>query len=215
MRDNPARQQLWQPRLLIRGDAGPTALAKKVDQWPSLGEQRPQPQEKLISSAQIGVHNMESSNAGLGDHPFLRSLPSSYLRIMAECAEPREYSAGSVIFREGDIADRFFLIQCGKVSLEAHVPPRGELAVQNLGADDVLGWSWLFPPFVWHFQARAIEPTRVVSFNGAHLLIACERNHEFGYDLMKRLAQVLIRRLQATQGHLIKLHAGRASGELR
>jgi len=64
-------------------------------------------------------------------------------------------------------------------------------------------------PYVWHFQATVIEPTKALTFDGAHLLIACERDHEFGYDLMKRLAQVLIRRLQATQQQFVALHASR------
>lgn len=142
----------------------------------------------------------------LSEHPFLRSLAPAYLNILAECAEVREFPDGDVIFREGDIADRFYLIEQGKVALEMHVPPRGQLTVQELGPHDVLGWSWLFPPYVCHFQARVLEPTKTLSFNGAHLLIACERDHEFGYDLMKRLAQVLIRRLQATQRQFVAFH---------
>jgi len=141
-------------------------------------------------------------------HPFLSSLSPAHLAVLAECAAPREFAAGEIIFREGEVADRFYLIQEGKVALESHVPPKGRLVVQDLGRDDVLGWSWLSPPYVWHFQARALERTRAITFNGAHLLVACERNHEFGYDLMKRLAQVLIRRLQVTQRHLVKLHQG-------
>jgi CRP-like cAMP-binding protein len=148
---------------------------------------------------------MESLKPAL-THPFLSSLSPAYLAVLAECAEHRQFAAEEIIFREGEVADRFYLIQEGKVALESHVPPKGRLIVQDLGRDDVLGWSWLFPPYVWHFQARAVERTRAITFNGAHLLVACERNHEFGYDLMKRLAQVLIRRLQATQQHLVKLH---------
>lgn len=149
---------------------------------------------------------MESLKPTVNDHPFLRSLSPAYLEILTECAEEKTFTEGEVIFREGDIADRFYLIQEGKVALESRLSPQVGLAVQDLGAHDVLGWSWLFPPYVWHFQARAMQPTRTISFNGAHLLIACERNHEFGYDLMKRLTQVLIRRLQAAQKQLVKLH---------
>jgi CRP/FNR family transcriptional regulator, cyclic AMP receptor protein len=150
---------------------------------------------------------METLKPHLSAHPFLRSLSPEYLEVLNACAEQREFSAGEVIFREGDIADRFYLIESGKVTLESQVSPQGYLAVQELGANDVLGWSWLFPPYVWHFQARAVELTETVAFNGAHLLVTCERNHEFGYDLMKRLAQILIRRLQATQKQFVKLHA--------
>lgn len=150
---------------------------------------------------------MPSVKPSISAHPFLRSLSPEYVEILTGCAQDQAFPAGEVIFREGDIADRFYLILEGRIALESHVPPSGHLTVQNLGPDDVLGWSWLFPPYVWHFQARALEPTRVVVFNGAHLLVACERNHEFGYDLMKRLSQVLIRRLQAAQTQFVNLHS--------
>ena len=155
---------------------------------------------------------METLKPIISAHPFLRSLPPAYLEILMGCAEERQFRPGEIVFREGEVADRLFLIGRGKIGLESHVSARGYLSVQELGAGDVLGWSWLFPPYLWHFQARAVESTEMIGFNGAHLLLACERNHEFGYDLMKRLAQVLIRRLQATQKQLVKLHALRAQG---
>src|SRR5678815_2436816 len=96
-------------------------------------------------------------------------------------------------------------IESGKIVLETHEPANGPTLVQTLGAGDALGWSWLFPPFIWHFQARAIEPARVFILSGAHLLVTAERNHDFGYELMKRVAQVVIRRLQATRKQLLAL----------
>jgi CRP/FNR family transcriptional regulator, cyclic AMP receptor protein len=151
---------------------------------------------------------MESLKPIHSEHPFLRSLSSGHKALLMECAEVREFAAGQIIFREGEVADRLYLLETGRVALEAHLAPQNQLSVQELGAEDVLGWSWLFPPYVWHFQARALEPTRATSFNGAHLLVTCERNHEFGYELVKRLAQVLIRRLQVTQKRLVQLHHG-------
>lgn len=141
------------------------------------------------------------------EHPFLRSFSREYVEILCDCAQEKQFEAGELIFREGDIADRFYLILSGKVVLATELPSHGHLTVQQLGPDDVLGWSWLFPPYVWHFQASTLETTRTICFNGAHLLILCERNHEFGYDLMKRLAQVLIQRLQATQKQLANLQS--------
>jgi CRP/FNR family cyclic AMP-dependent transcriptional regulator len=89
------------------------------------------------------------------------------------------------------------------VAVESHEPGAADRLVQLLEAGDALGWSWLFPPYEWHFQARAVEPTRAVVFNAAHLLVACEKDHDLGYDLMKRMAQVVIRRLQATRRQLL------------
>jgi CRP-like cAMP-binding protein len=149
---------------------------------------------------------VETLKSAFSEHPFLRGLSPAFQAILAECALEKEFHQGEIIFREGDIADRLFLIEEGRVILEAPMPPHGPLAVQELGPDEVLGWSWLFPPYVWHFQARALEATRAITFNGAHLLISCERDHELGYELMKRLAQILIRRLQATRKQLLRLH---------
>lgn len=149
---------------------------------------------------------MHNTKPIISEHSFLRSLPPAYLSILTDCAQSREFAAGEIIFREGEIADRLYLVEKGRIVLESHSTPSACLVVQELVADDVLGWSWLFPPYVWHFQARAVEPTRAIAFNGAHLLVACERNHEFGFDLMKRLAQVLIQRLQATRKQLVRLH---------
>ena len=130
---------------------------------------------------------------------------SDLLAVLAEGAKAAAFKAGDVLFREGEPANQFFLIQSGKIALETHEPANGTMLVQTLGAGDVLGWSWLFPPFVWHFQARAIEPASVIILSGAHLLATAERRHDFGYELMKRVAQVVIRRLQTTRKQLLAL----------
>jgi CRP-like cAMP-binding protein len=150
--------------------------------------------------------HMQTPKPIVSEHPLLRSLSTAHLGALAECAEAREFREGEVIFLEGDIADRFYLIESGKVVLETHTGPRGTLAVQELGAGDVLGWSWLFPPHAWRFQARALERAVTWVISGRRMVAACERDHEFGYDVMKRLAQALIRRLQATQKELVVQH---------
>lgn len=136
-------------------------------------------------------------------HPFFSGMEPAHLHIVAEGAREATFKAGDVLFREGEPASLFSLIRKGKVVLEAHDPIDGTVSVQQLHVGDVLGWSWLFPPFVWHFQARAVEPTEVLVLNGAHLLIAAERDSQFGYELMKRVAQVVIQRLQATRKQLL------------
>jgi CRP-like cAMP-binding protein len=137
-------------------------------------------------------------------HGFFRGMKPEHLAVLADCASEVKFKAGEVLFREGEPANKFYLIRGGKLALEAHEPANGTTLVQTLGAGEVLGWSWLFPPFVWHFQARAAEPTEAVSLSGAHLLNVAERDHEFGYELMKRVAQVVIHRLQATRKQLLE-----------
>ena len=146
---------------------------------------------------------MNSLSEAITKHAFFHGMKPEHLAMLTNGAKATEFKAGGVLFRQGEPASQFYLIESGKIALEAHEPADGTMLVQTLGAGEVLGWSWLFPPFVWHFQARAIEPTNVIILSGAHLLIAAERYHDFGYELMKRVAQVVIHRLQATRKQLL------------
>ena len=145
------------------------------------------------------------------DHPFLMDFTPEHLQILSECAREIIIEPGQVIFREGEIADKFYLLQRGEVILESRLPHHEDVPIMTLGGGDVLGWSWLLPPFTWHFQARAITRTEAIVLNGSHLVIACDRNHEFGYELMRRLAQVVLKRLQATRKKLLEKTAAASS----
>jgi CRP-like cAMP-binding protein len=152
---------------------------------------------------------MNALSAAITQHAFFHGMKPGHLAILTEGAKAVSFKAGEVLFREGNPANQFYLIEQGAIALETHQPANTTTLVQTLGPGDVLGWSWLFPPFVWHFQARAVEPAGVIALNGAHLLVAAERDPDFGYELMKRVAQIVIRRLQATRQQLLALQ-GRA-----
>ena len=137
-------------------------------------------------------------------HPFFREMKPEHLDLIAGCATEATFDPEAILFREGEPADRFYLIETGRIALEAHEAADRTARVQELGAGDVLGWSWLFPPFVWHFGSRALAPTSVIVVNGARLLIACHENHDLGYDIMKRVAQIVIQRLQASRKRLLE-----------
>ena len=139
----------------------------------------------------------------ISEHPFLKDLSAAHLKVLAESAMLKEFKEGELIFREGDIANRFYLIRTGKVALEFSEKDGEAVLIQNVGAGDVLGWSWLFPPFYWHFDARAVEPTNAIFFYGTRLREQCEEDKELGYELMKRMAKVMIDRLQATRKELL------------
>ena len=145
---------------------------------------------------------MKTLTDAITRHAFFRGMKPEHLAILAEGAKKNEFQAGDVIFLEGQPASQFYLVESGKIALETHEAPDDTTLVQALGPGDVLGWSWLFPPFAWHFHAWAVEPTNVIVLNGAHLLVAAERDHDFGYELMKRVAQIVIHRLQATRKQL-------------
>lgn len=137
-------------------------------------------------------------------HPFFHGLKASHLALLTRGATELRFDKDQVLFTQGQPANRFYLIQEGIVALEAHDPCGCTALVQVLGSGEVIGWSWLFQPFTWNLTARAIEPVRVIALDGAHLLACAEENHDFGYELMKRVAQVLIHRLQATRHRLVE-----------
>jgi CRP-like cAMP-binding protein len=146
---------------------------------------------------------MTSLQTLIANHPFFTGFDSKHLAALSKGAKEIRFGTGELIFRQGDAAYQFYLIQDGKIAVESHQGEEGDVAVQTLDGGDVLGWSWLFPPFQWHFQARALQPTRAIFLDGAHLLVTCEENPEFGYELLKRVAQVVIKRLQATRQCLV------------
>jgi CRP/FNR family cyclic AMP-dependent transcriptional regulator len=147
----------------------------------------------------------EALSTIIAGHRLFKDLAPRYLALLAEVAMFKEFPAGEVIFREGDPANRFYLILEGEVALESAPPDRPAVILQTIGRDDVLGWSWLFPPYYWHFDARATVPTKAIFFYGTWLRENCERDRDFGYEMMKRMSAIMIERLQATRRKLAEL----------
>lgn len=152
---------------------------------------------------------MPALDTVLAKHPFLRNLDKQYLEVLTGCASNVSFRAGELIFREGDEANRFYLIREGKVALEVHAAGVGVITIQTLDNGDVLGWSWLVPPYRWHFDARVIEPTRAIALDGECLRRKCEEDHDLGYELLKRFAEIITQRLQATRLQLLDIYARR------
>ncbi|MGZ8921002.1 MAG: Crp/Fnr family transcriptional regulator [Limisphaerales bacterium] len=136
-------------------------------------------------------------------HPFLAGMKPGHLRVLAENAMLVQYETGETVFRRGEPANRFYLIESGKVSLELFRENQATVAIQTIGPGEVLGWSWLFEPYYWQFDARAIDPTTAIFFYATRLREQCEQDHDLGYELMKRMAAVVINRLQATRNQLL------------
>ena len=135
----------------------------------------------------------------IAQQPFFKGLAPQQLQLLADSAMRMHFEAGQSIFEEASPANRFYLILEGAVALESEVKDRGRITIQTLGPGDDLGWSWLFPPFYVHLSARALEPTNTIFFYGTRLLDKCEKDHELGYQLMTRIAEVATRCLKATQ----------------
>jgi CRP/FNR family cyclic AMP-dependent transcriptional regulator len=138
-------------------------------------------------------------------HRFVAGMKPEHLKRLVDAAMFKHFERDEVVFREGDPANRFYLICHGKIALESRRNDESAPLVQFLGEDDVLGWSWLFPPYYWHYDARAVEPTSAIFFYGTRLREQCEHDAVFGYDLMKRVAAIAIKRLQSVRLELLRL----------
>ncbi len=153
---------------------------------------------------------METLQPILAAHPFFKDLKPEHLQVLVGCASNARFDAGQYIFKEGEEAKTFYLIRHGKVALEMDVPARGAVTVQTIAEGDVLGWGWLFPPYRWHFDARATELTRAIALDGECLRDKCEEDSALGYELVKRFAQIIERRLQATRLQLMDVYGNAA-----
>jgi CRP-like cAMP-binding protein len=142
----------------------------------------------------------------LAAQPFLKGFSQSQLEVLANNAMLVEFPAGKMIFSEGLAANRFYILLEGEVALEITAKKKGAQPdlIQTMKAGDVLGWSWLFPPYQWNFDARAVKPTKAIIFFATTLRELCESDHALGYEWMKRVTKVVIKRLQATRLQLLK-----------
>ena len=142
----------------------------------------------------------------LEEHPFFKGLLPEYLETIAGCGKNVVFNEGEVIVKEGDPADHFYVIRHGLVSLRAHSPGQPTVTIQTLQEGDILGWSWLFPPWQWHFGARAESLVRMIEIDAKCLRQKCENNPAMGYELAKRFAQVMVERLTWTRMQMMKLY---------
>ena len=165
---------------------------------------------------QIRTHpetHLEPLSTRVGLHPFLAGMKPTQLTLLTDCAVARRFSAKQTILHEGEFANGFYLIETGKVALESEVSFGESIPIQILGPGDLLGWSWMFPPYVWQFTARAIEPCTALFYYAAILREYCEKDHSLGYELLKRISAVMVTRLQAAHDQMLSLHSNRRAGE--
>jgi len=152
---------------------------------------------------------MEGLERIVREHPFFSGLEDSFLKLVCGCTKNVRFEAGQYLFHEGEPADQFYLIRHGRVALEIGAPGRA-LTFQSLGAGEIVGVSWLVPPYRWSYDAKALELARALSINAACLREKCEADHDLGYELMKRFMPVLIQRLQATRLQILDVYGAHA-----
>jgi CRP-like cAMP-binding protein len=142
----------------------------------------------------------------VADHPLLAGLPGDAVATVAGCARNVAFSPGVLLLAEGDPADTLYLVRRGRVAIEVHSPGRGQIVIETVGPGAVVGWSWLVSPYRWHFDARAVDSVGAIAVDGACLRQKAEADPALGYALMKRVAAILLERLQMTRVRVLDLY---------
>ena len=146
---------------------------------------------------------IEVNATALATHPFLHGMSPDHLGTLAGAACDVSFPARHRLFEDGGYATRFWLIRSGHVSLDLHVPGEGPVIIESIGMGELLGLSWLFPPYKWAFGAVAATSVEAFEFDAPLVRECCAADSELGYELNQRVARVLAKRLQATRIRLI------------
>lgn len=146
---------------------------------------------------------MNDMKERLAQHPFLKDLKTTYLELLAECAATAQFKKGGHVFRQGENADRLYLIEEGKVGIRLEMPSHDPITIMTLGAGGVAGWSCLFPPSQWQFAGWGMEDTAFITLDATCVLAKCKADYELGYELMRRCSQIMADRLMATRLQLL------------
>jgi len=149
------------------------------------------------------IHSLESV---IKEHPFFAGMPERHLEFITGCAKNVQFTEGQVIFREGDSAHEFYFLREGLVAVELLIPHRGATTIQTVGEGEILGWSWVSPPYQWHFGARALQRTRALAFDAQCFRNKCEEDHDLGYEVLSRFVSVISARLDATRLQLLDIY---------
>ena len=149
---------------------------------------------------------METLERILAQHPFFAGFSAEHSRLVSGCARNHRFAAGQYLFHEGDAANEFYLVRHGQVALEIAAPGQAPIIFSMLGDGDIVGASWLIPPYRWMSDARAVETTLALGIDAACLRAKCEADHDLGYDMMKRFLPVLVKRLHATRLQILDVY---------
>lgn len=135
----------------------------------------------------------------LSAHEFFSEFSDDILKFLSECTNTLEIKKGDILFRQGEKANKFYVIRDGRISIQMPAIMGPTLEIQTLGKDQVLGWSWLISPYQWSFQTKAEENSELLQFDGTAILARCEQEPKFGYELLKKFAGLMSVRLDAAR----------------
>jgi CRP/FNR family cyclic AMP-dependent transcriptional regulator len=149
---------------------------------------------------------VKTLDAVIAESPVFAGLTQEQLEFIAGCAQNVHFEAGQTIAKRGDAADAFYLIRVGEVALDIDIPNKKSMRIDTVEAGQVLGWSWLIPPYQWNYDVTANELVRAVSFDGACIRGKCASDTELGFALLMRFSQVIVGRLQACRLRLLDIY---------
>ncbi|MFT5657516.1 MAG: CRP/FNR family cyclic AMP-dependent transcriptional regulator [Gammaproteobacteria bacterium] len=141
----------------------------------------------------------QSVEGYLSTQLFFTGIDAGFLKFLVNSSSELKIQKGDVLFRQGELADKFYFLRNGRMSIQIPAIMGPSLEIQELGGNQVLGWSWLIPPYSWNFQARAMEDTNLIEFDGSKILAHCEQDPKFGYELFKIFAALMSERLDAAR----------------
>jgi len=149
---------------------------------------------------------MEGLERIIREHPFFVGLEGRFLKLICGCAKNVRFEASHYLFHEGEAANEFYLLRHGRVALEITAPGRSPTTFQTLSQGEVVGLSWLIPPYLWAYSAKALEEVRAIAIDGSCLRNKCEADHDLGYEMMKRVVPVLVQRLHGTRLQILDVY---------
>jgi CRP/FNR family transcriptional regulator, cyclic AMP receptor protein len=143
--------------------------------------------------------NNQSIDTYLTSHEFFTGFNEVDLKFLCDCSSLEQIEQGQMLFRQGEQADKFYVVRTGRISIQMPAIMGPNIEMQSLGSDQILGWSWLISPFKWSFQALAEETSELIRFDGTAILARCEQNPKFGYEMLKKFAGLMSIRLDAAR----------------
>ena len=149
---------------------------------------------------------MQTIEQLLAEAKAFNGMSEEHLELIAGCAQNVTFEDGAYLMREGDAADSFYVVRLGRVALEIFVPQRGAVTLETVEGGDLVGWSWLVPPYRVHIDARAVGSVHVVVFDATCLRGKADEDPELGYELMRRFIPVIVERLQATRVRMLDVY---------
>ncbi|MFZ0170805.1 MAG: cyclic nucleotide-binding domain-containing protein [Acidimicrobiales bacterium] len=141
----------------------------------------------------------------LAAHRFFQELPDELRRRLSECATNVVFEAGATLCTEGTPARSFFALRAGRVNVGVHVPSKGLVVLETLQTGDIMGWSWVLPPYRWHFDAVAVEHVRAIELHADCILPYLGEEPAAGFRLMTAVATIMEERLESARLRLLDL----------